>query len=188
MEQMCKKLSLIVTAFAVAGCQGIAPVLPMAPPQTQSYVSATSAGDEDAAYVAALEEAQNEYAREEQAVNDVVAAALPETTLPATGDLWARPLTSAGQGVTLKNEDTRRRLNDALDTTPLGGSARWEAEPLKFLFLPNSPVYTPHQSGGRCRDGVFAVYGDGFNDQRIRGLFCQTGPGADWLLKMQVVE
>ena len=99
--------------------------------------------------------------------------------------LWGKPPTSGRAGVTLNEESLRTRLNDALSTTPLGGTAKWNSGNLTFMFVPNSPVYTPHHSGGRCRDGVFAIYGDGFTDQCLRGLFCQSGPGANWLLIMQ---
>ncbi|MFZ2620758.1 MAG: hypothetical protein WAX89_07800 [Alphaproteobacteria bacterium] len=178
------------------------------------YVSANMPDpDEVQAYQAAFDEAQKEeipVEAQDLPLNDIEPAAgqAPQTatghwaegdagweagagganaSLAASG-LWGKPPASTGIGVTLADDEMRSRLNDALTTTPLNGQARWENQGLVYIFLPNSPVYMPHRSGGRCRDGVFTVYGDGFTNQKVRGLFCQTGPAADWLLLASVVE
>ena len=181
------KKFLYVLPLAIAACQGVAPVQPY--PHSIGYVSASPAADETA-YVSAMEEAQAEWdaqtdpAAEVEVIEHLQAQQVDDSWADST-TLWGRPPASTEDGKTLLDESLRQRLNDALQTTPLGGSAKWQEQNLTFEYRPNSPVYKPHFSGGRCRDGVFAIYGDGFTDQRFRGLFCQSGPGADWLLLMQ---
>ncbi len=160
-------------ALMLTGCQ-----IPVAhhTAHTQAYVSAQP---QDSQYVSALLEAQKDA---ENKPTQPIWPTVEPTTKILSVDIWGVPPGGDGTGVSLKEPYMRARLNDALNTTPLGGRAQWQNADLTYLFLPNSPVYTAHQTGGRCRDGVLAIYGDGFNDQRIRGLFCQTGPAADWLL------
>lgn len=106
----------------------------------------------------------------------------PRTSSQMDNDLWGTPPESVGKGVTLMDSDLRRRLNDALETTPMGGAARWKYGAQKFMFLPNSAIYNAHHSGGRCRDGILVDYNNA-QQQRTRGLFCQTGIGTDWFLQ-----
>ena len=180
------KRILLILSLALAACQGYTPASQT--PRVASYVSASPEQVYVDEYVSALDAAQAEHAAQEfeqtPQEETSVATATKHQWEDAT-KLWGRPPTSTSQGVTLTDENLRQRLNDALETTPLGGTAKWDAANLTFLFVPNSPVYTPHHSGGRCRDGVFAVYGDGFTDQRFRGLFCQSGPSADWIIHLK---
>lgn len=95
--------------------------------------------------------------------------------------LWGKPPGAVGQGITLMNPETRKRLNDALSTTPVDGEARFRYGSRQFIFMPNSEVYQPYRTGGRCRDGLVIHY-DEQGEEQLRGLFCQQGRGADWLL------
>lgn len=161
------------------------------PAYEQSYVSATSNEQE---YVSALNAAMEEYA-EERMQSQALAVGTPEKTLPAThvtrttrtaytSDLWREAPLSEGEGLVLADDEAQVRLNDALQTTPSGSKAGWESAGLTITVIPNSPLYTPYHSGGRCRDAVVAIHGDGFYDEAKRGLFCQQGNGSAWLLQL----
>lgn len=95
--------------------------------------------------------------------------------------LWGQPAGSVGEGETLLDENLRRRLNDALATTPVEGEARWNVGTQQFIYMPNGPIYSPFRSGGSCRDGIFISY-NGEMEEKVRGLFCRQGVGSDWYL------
>lgn len=95
--------------------------------------------------------------------------------------IWGTPVDSIGEGVTLLNPNARARLNDALETTPVGQNVNWKIGNTNFVLMMNSPLYQPFYNGGSCRDAVFIATNLNLNDRK-RGLFCQSGQGADWFL------
>lgn len=94
--------------------------------------------------------------------------------------IWGKPAGSVGEGVTLMDSSLRKRFNDALSTTPVGSQAKWGYRGKSFIFMPNSDVYQPYHSGGKCRDGIFVNLNEDGQEEKLRGLFCQKGRGADW--------
>tara|TARA_R110000868_G_scaffold218576_2_gene469335 strand:+ start:260604 stop:261230 length:627 start_codon:yes stop_codon:yes gene_type:complete len=165
---------------------------------TGEYVSRGKS--EYTAYISALEEARQEDLNGKQLkpntqspIDDFVEGLSQESgssvsaiqyvplKTKALSSLWGKPVGSVGEGVTLMNVDLRTRFNDALSTTPMSSQARWRYGNRSFIFMPNSEIFQPYYSGGNCRDGVFVDYVDGM-EERLRGLFCQTGRGADWYL------
>ena len=119
----------------------------------------------------------------EKAVLDAVAATKNQIKQAKTqlSSLWGTPTGAVGQGVTVMDYQVRSRLNDALNTTPLDGEARWRQGSRSFIVKPNSEIYQPYRSGGNCRDAIFIHYATE-NEETVRGLFCQSGRGADWFL------
>ena len=105
----------------------------------------------------------------------------PAVLSSGLGPLWGTPPGALAQGVTLLDESLRKRLNDALQSTPLSGEARWTVGYHQFVFMPNGEIYHPYRTGGSCRDGVFIHYG-GAAEEKVRGLFCKQGQGGDWYL------
>ncbi len=136
----------------------------------QAKAAVSSSSQWEQSYVSAFNEAQAEWQ--------------PSQTWSITPDsIWGKPPTSLGQGITLIPDELRHRLNDAIATTPVGQQASWKNMGLTFTFLPNSPLYRAHVSGGQCRDGVVVIHGESIPTSQRRGLFCQAGPASDWLLK-----
>ncbi len=151
-------------------------------PLAQPYVSA---GREEAvtpesagivhSYISALDEA-----KADMQVEAIIP--LEQEQGDARGfSLWVPSEGGLGSGFVFSGALQRKRLEDALETTPPGGEVRWKAGVQNFLFKPNSPIYQPHYSGGRCRDAVVLVTG-GAQQHKTRGLFCQRAPGASWVM------
>ncbi|MAF31355.1 MAG: hypothetical protein CMF60_04035 [Magnetococcales bacterium] len=142
-------------------------------------------------YVSALEEAKKESSAKSQPsyenpIDEFIAGLGDEDAIEyeslegsSLSSLWGKPLGSIGEGVTIMNLGVRKRFNDALSTTPVGSQAKWRSGESRFIFMPNSDVYQPYYSGGNCRDGVFVNLSQG-REEKVRGLFCQKGRGADW--------
>jgi hypothetical protein len=160
---------------------------------TDEYISRETKSYKE--YISALEEAKQENASD-QKTEDVIDAYVSELqSEQITGNsfleytkldgrkhksLWRNPVGSVGEGVTLMDMSLRKRFNDALSTTPIGSQAKWHYKNKNFIFMPNSDVYQPYYSGGRCRDGVFVNFDEMGREEKLRGLFCQKGRGADW--------
>lgn len=161
----------------------------------EEYVSRGKS--EYASYISALEEARKEESQGKQLKENpidtyVEGLSKEEKAIPsdiefsilkskALSSVWGKPVDGVGDGVTLMNAELRTRFNDALSTTPVSSQARWRYGKRSFIFMPNSDIFQPYYSGGNCRDGVFVNYIDG-REERLRGLFCQQGRGADWYL------
>lgn len=151
--------------------------------RVQPYVSAGNVQDAHApqpevgvvhSYVSALDEAKADMATE--TTHDVVEEGSFESF-----SLWVPSEGGLENGFVLSGDARRKRFEDALSTTPQGGEVRWASGSQMFLFKPNSAIYQPYYSGGRCRDAVLMVTG-GPQPQKTRGLFCQRAPGASWVM------
>lgn len=154
------------------------------------YVSREAIGYTE--YVSALDEAKKEGVTSENMIDEYVASLAKEKPnreishvsyeslkKPDVSQFWGKPKGSVGEGLTLMNESLRKRFNDALSTTPVGSQAKWRYNDRSFIFMPNSDIFQPFYSGGNCRDGVFINYKND-REEKVRGLFCQKGRGADW--------
>lgn len=128
----------------------------------KSYVSATPTDKE---LVSAFEEAQ----RDEQHIL--------HQTLFVEG--WVKPRGEAS-GLVLKDEESRERLDDALNSTPLGSDAKWNKGSVTFILTPNSTIYKAYKSGGVCRDVELIIYDD-ISEEVTRGLFCKKGVASGWI-------
>lgn len=168
---------------------------------TGEYISSNRSSYQS--YVSALEEAKKEAVfgkqlkQDESPVDDYLAnlsaedfdphkkeadiQIVPMKNAQALSSLWGKPVGSVVEGVTLLDDTLRTRFNDAVSTTPVSSQARWRYGDYSFIFMPNSDIYQPFYSGGNCRDGVFVNFQSGA-EERLRGLFCQKGRGADWYL------
>lgn len=182
----------VVCVGALSACTQPMPVVsPQSPYQTYPYISKQMMHQKE--YVSALMEAQMEESLKQSSslvqadpspVHEVVAPKAKRSYGKKSDDisaLWGKPPAAVGDGITLMNPETRKRLNDALSTTPVDGEAKFRYGSRQFIFMPNSKVYQPYRTGGRCRDGIVIHY-DEQGEEQLRGLFCQQGRGADWLL------
>ncbi len=152
-------------------------------PVTQPYVSSghqqTQTSGESVgivhSYVSALDEAKADMATEK------VVSAESEELYTDSFSPWVKAESGLGEGYVFSTGSHRKRFEDALETTPQGGEVRWQAGSQAVLFKPNSAIYQPYYSGGRCRDAVVMVTG-GVQQHKTRGLFCQRAPGASWVM------
>lgn len=146
----------------------------------QAYVSSHPSVNE-AELIAAYDALRNEDATQQQPAPTTAQGNLGVAPDLVLAHIWGLPPESMGRGETLLPTTLRRRLNDALNSTPVGQDVEWRYINGQFRFLPNSEIYIAHHSGGRCRDGILVMKTETDNFTK-RGLFCQPGPGADWLL------
>ena len=124
-----------------------------------------------------------------QPIGVVASYATPAPT-QASSQSAAEPVTTPWQTLAdgrlvLAAPVLRGHLNDALETTPVGGTARWAAGPVHYEFAPNSQIYTSRQPPEWCRDGVLTSHESAATPPQtltIRGLFCKPRGGRDWQL------
>jgi hypothetical protein len=156
----------LVVAISIVGC-----VHPITYHNTKNYKSYVSSSVDEKSYVSAtptnkeLISAFDEVQKEE------------ETMIKG----WITPRGAVAKGITLQDEESRERLNDALHSTPLGSDAKWQKAGVSFVLTPNSAIYNAYKSGGMCRDAFLMIY-DNHSDETTRGLFCKRGMTSDWLL------
>ena len=162
-----KLCSVLFVCIFIVGC--VQPVSFRYP--TKNYKSYVSSSVEEKSYVSATVSDKELISAFEDVVKED-----PNGFIAG----WITPRGELSSGITLKDEEGRKRLNDALNSTPLGSEAKWKIGNVSFVLTPNSKIYTAYKSGGICRDAFLLIY-DNVSEDIKRGLFCKKGIASNWL-------